>query len=127
MFHARIFTALLPLLVWLLVPLTMSHMGRVPHTHVLVGMVSDADMLAHLEAEADDHERDAGLHLRGGWILSVPFGDFGAFLAFVLVVALTDRIWIAPADLSHAVREQNFGQWFVPLPIPHPPPRVFGW
>lgn len=126
----RIVTALLLVLLWALVPITMPQWSRVPHTHVLIGHVTPDDMDAHLAAEAESSHAHRGesnaadLHWQAGWILSIPFGDFGAFLAFVLAVMTVQIIVLAHHTKSQKLTVFGFTVAKFFFPPFKPPPRA---
>lgn len=73
---------ILGLVVAYLAPTLMSHIYFVPHTHVLVGNVSAADMRAHLESErAEQNSAARETRLNSGFILSIPFATLASFLS----------------------------------------------
>ncbi|MBI4674588.1 MAG: hypothetical protein HY741_23330 [Chloroflexi bacterium] len=118
---------LLMVLIWLVVPLTIRQWGRVPHTHILIGSVTSEEFVAHVVAEEQRNVMPEPLHYQSGWILSVPFGDLGAFLAFLLVVALPVGLSLSLPQLSSPIQAFVCALVQIHCEIPHPPPRFGRW
>lgn len=123
MAHGRIVLALLIVLIWGSVPLALDRWGRVPHTHIVVGEVTSEEFAAHLAAEQQHGAMEEPLRYQSGWILSVPFGDLGAFLSFLLIIAPPAAAYLYSPHLSLPIGLPVYSSAQVYLKIPHPPPR----
>lgn len=124
--QGRIVLALLIILIWGSMPLALDRWGRVPHTHIFVGEVTSQEFVAHLVAEVQRDAMHEPPHYQGGWILSVPFGDLGAFLAFLLVIAPPAAAYLNAPQFARALGLFVYALAQIHLEIPHPPPR-FGF
>lgn len=125
MLQGRVLLALLIVVIWCIVPVVIKQWGRVPHTHILVGPVTDAELAAHLAFEQEQMQPGDTLEFRSGWILSVPFGDLGALLAFLLVVAPVSAHVLRVLQQSVPLLLLTFSLQAVSLTNPHPPPRSY--
>ena len=128
MVYARFLTVALLFALWTIVPFALTHWGRLPHAHVLIGNVTESELQAHIFAEENNAAHHALSHQMGqqyqdGWILSIPFGSLGNFLAFVLVMVFAGVIVFSYCEIWHAVLARAFAARRVHLQIPHPPPR----
>jgi hypothetical protein len=119
------FMVLLIVLVWSFVPIAVKQWGRVPHTHVLIGNITEAELAAHIANEAAHAESAESLHFHNGWILSVPFGDLGTFLAFLLVLAPAVVVILALPMISISINAHELKMGSPFFEIPQPPPRLF--
>jgi hypothetical protein len=125
MLHLRVLIVLLFVLIWSIAALTIQQWGRVPHTHIVVGEVTSAEFAAHVTAEQEHVASEDQPHFHNGWILSVPFGDLGAFLAFLLVIALVADIALVLSQRSAPISPRACFMTQIHFEIPHPPPRSF--
>ena len=124
----RVGAVLLSLSIWLLVPLTVGHWGRVPHTHILVGHVTELDMAEHLAREQPQatvgHAEENLPHWENGWILSVPFGNPGALFTFLFMLGLIPAIVLFQHDSVSFLVGRNFALKQIYFAIVPPPPRT---
>jgi hypothetical protein len=125
---ARLVTVLLAVCVWLVVPLTVGQWGRVPHTHVLIGHVTELDMAEHLAREqphaAAGHHEENLPHWESGWILSVPFGNPGALFVLLFTLALAQAVELIQRQVSSFLVLRGFATKQVYLVRFPPPPRT---
>lgn len=124
----RLVSAFLVLCVWLVVPLTVGQWGRMPHTHVLIGSVTDMDMAEHLAREQPHatvgHDEDTLPHWEHGWILSVPFGNPAVLFTFLFSMApVQGVVWMQHA-WTRVFSDRDFLAKQIHLPVPFPPPRA---
>lgn len=124
----RLVAAFLVMCVWLVVPLTVGQWGRMPHTHVFIGRVTELDLAEHLAREqphaAVGHDEHNLPHWECGWILSVPFGNPAVLFTFLFSMAPVQGVVWMQHSRAGFLLEREFWTKQVHLPIPLPPPRA---